>query len=256
MGGRCQRARAAVSSPFAGLTGLANFLSSRSAAARIMTSAHIVLIGDSTLDNASYVPRGEDVLTLLRHQLPAGAGATLLAWDGAKIADVERQLQQIPAEASHLVVSVGGNDALLHAGIFDEPAASMAAALGRLAGIREEFEAAYSNMIEGVLRHGLPTAIATIYDAAFPDPQLRRLAKPALAVLNDCITREAAIRGVPLIDLRTIFSSDADYANPIEPSAQGGRKLASAIVELVSAHDFTRRGSEIFGPAAAGTLWP
>jgi hypothetical protein len=206
---------------------------------------HIVLLGDSTLDNASYVPAGEDVASHLAKALPSGA--TLLALDGSTIADMDRQLRQLPPDASHLIVSVGGNDALYHAGIFGEPAESMAAALGRLAAIREEFETAYAAMIDAVLRNELPTAICTIYDAAFPDRQLRRIGRAALSVLNDCITREAAMRRLPLIDLRVIFDSDADYANAIEPSDRGGAKFARAIADLVMTHDFGGKRAAIFG---------
>jgi hypothetical protein len=37
----------------------------------------------------------------------------------------------------------------------------------------------------------------------------------------------------PVIDLRLIFDADEDYANPIEPSAKGGAKIATAILSLV-----------------------
>ena len=76
--------------------------------------------------------------------------------------------------------------------------------------------------------HGLPTAICTIYEPRFPETDRRRLVATALAVLNDCITREAFLRGLTLIDLRVIFDEDADFPNPIEPSVQGGMKIARA----------------------------
>ena len=39
--------------------------------------------------------------------------------------------------------------------------------------------------------------------------------------------------GLPLTDLRVICDEPEDYANPIEPSVQGGAKIARAIVEVV-----------------------
>jgi hypothetical protein len=77
-----------------------------------------------------------------------------------------------------------------------------------------------------------------------------RVGRTALTALNDAITREAARRGLPLIDLRVIFDSPADYANPIEPSAKGGAKFAAAIAAVVQEHDFAKRRSEIFAPRA------
>ena len=53
-------------------------------------------------------------------------------------------------------------------------------------------------------------------------------------------------RGLPLVDLRLICDRDEDYANPIEPSARGGDKIAAAVARLVAEHDFARRRSEVF----------
>jgi len=75
---------------------------------------------------------------------------------------------------------------------------------------------------------------------------MQRLAVAGLTVFNDVITRQAFARGLPLIDLRLVCDEDADYANPIEPSSQGGEKIASTIARLVAEHDFSRRRSEVF----------
>jgi hypothetical protein len=65
-------------------------------------------------------------------------------------------------------------------------------------------------------------------------------------VLNDCIIRTAVGRGIPLIDLRVVCDEDEDFANPIEPSVQSGRKIVGAITALLSQHDFRRARSEVF----------
>ena len=87
---------------------------------------HIVLLGDSIFDNGAYVRGGPDVVTQLRELLPAGSHATLAAIDGDVIDGVARQLSRVPADATHLVVSVGGNDALGHSGLLDRRASSSA----------------------------------------------------------------------------------------------------------------------------------
>ncbi|MFS0698368.1 hypothetical protein AB6N24_00160 [Cellulomonas sp. 179-A 4D5 NHS] len=51
----------------------------------------------------------------------------------------------------------------------------------------------------------------------------------ALALFNDVLTRAAYARGVAVLDLRLVCAEDADFANPIEPSAHGGRKIARTI---------------------------
>jgi lysophospholipase L1-like esterase len=208
---------------------------------------HIVLLGDSIFDNAAYVRPGEpDVVHQLRARLPAGAKATLAAVDGATAADVRRQLERLPAGATHLIVSAGGNDTLGNIGVLDEPAGSIADALTRLADIGGDFERAYRAMLRAVLDCGKPTALCTIYEPRYPDPRLQRLAVTGLALFNDVITRAAFTHGLPVLDLRLVCDEDADFANPIEPSAQGGDKIAAAIARLVAEHDFGRRRSELF----------
>lgn len=212
------------------------------------TMANVVLLGDSTLDNAAYVAAGQSVSEQLQHLLPAGSRATLRARDGDVTAGIASQLRGLPHDATHLVVSVGGNDALRESGVLSEPARSMAEALGRLSAVQDGFSAAYRAMLDVVAAQRVPVAICTIYNAAFPDQRSRRIAATALSVLNDVITREAGSRGLSLIDLRSIVNSDADYANAIEPSAEGGRKFAAAIAAFAAGGVRGGRSEIIVGP--------
>ena len=198
--------------------------------------AHIVLLGDSVFDNAPYVARGEEVAEHLRRRLPPGWEATLLARDGAVLAGVAEQVRRVPARATHLAVSAGGNDALGQAGVFSERVGSVAEALLRVSAVRREFERRYRAMLDEVLALGLATSVCTIYDVRFPDPELREVAWSATALLNDVITREAARRRLPVLDIRVLFDEDADFANPIEPSAQGSAKLARGVLGIVQGH--------------------
>jgi hypothetical protein len=196
-------------------------------------SGHVVLLGDSIFDNAAYVGRGPDVLHQLQEALSPGWKVTLKAVDGATTADVIDQLFVSPHDTTHLVISTGGNDALLHKSLLEQNASSVAEVLHKLAVIRDKFQSDYRAMLDRVMALKRSTAICSIYEANYPDPDMRRIANTGLAVFNDVITREAAIRQIPLIDLRVIFSSTADYANPIEPSVIGGKKIASAVAALV-----------------------
>jgi hypothetical protein len=42
------------------------------------------------------------------------------------------------------------------------------------------------------------------------------------------------------------MSEQEDYANPIEPSAKGGEKIARAVATLLTTHDFASKRSEIY----------
>ena len=125
--------------------------------------SHVVLLGDSIFDNAAYVGGAPDVVRQVRRRLPQGSKATLAAVDGGKIGDVHRQLRLLPADATHLVISVGGNDALGSSDFLGAPARSTAEALSGLADIGDEFERCYLAMLAGVLAHRLHTAMCTVY---------------------------------------------------------------------------------------------
>jgi hypothetical protein len=206
---------------------------------------HVVLLGDSIFDNAAYVAGAPDVVRQMRQRLPQGSKATLAAVDGSTIGDVRGQLRGVPADATHLVLSVGGNDALGRNDSLATPARSTAEALSGLADIGDEFERAYLAMLADVLARRLPTAICTVYYPRFPDAALQKVAVAALTMFNDCIVRAAFAHGLPLLDLRLICSEETDYANPIEPSARGGEKIARAIVEYVESDPLEGR-TEVF----------
>ncbi|HEX8514458.1 MAG TPA: GDSL-type esterase/lipase family protein [Allosphingosinicella sp.] len=189
---------------------------------------HVVLLGDSILDNAAYVRGGPDVVSQLRRKLPTDWNATLLAVDGAVTAEVRSQLARLPKDSTHLAVSIGGNDALGASFMLGHSVATVAEALSLLETAQARFAADYAAMALGVMGAGLPTAFCTIYDTPPSSPD-HRIVRTALALFNDVITRSAFASGAGLIDLRLICDEDEDYANPIEPSVRGGDKIASAI---------------------------
>jgi lysophospholipase L1-like esterase len=207
---------------------------------------HIVLLGDSVFDNKPYIDGGLDVIEQIRRQIPAGWKASLLAVDGSVVENVRKQALDLPDDATHLVISAGGNDAILNAGILQQKVASSAEVLDKLADIAGEFERHYREMLQSVLSLNKPTAVCTIYYPRIPEPFTQKIAVAALAAFNDVIIRLAFMSGVPLIDLRLVCDEDSDYANEIEPSEKGGGKIANAIVRLVSDHNFESRRTEVF----------
>jgi len=209
---------------------------------------HVVLLGDSIFDNKVYL--GEDdpaVIDQLGSRLPDGWRATLLAVDGDTTEDVATQMQGMPTDATHLVISVGGNDALQAEPVLSRPTENVSQGLLEMARVQDAFRKTYRAMVDTVLKHNKPTAVCTIYDPNFENETEQRVSVLALAGFNDVITRAANRHGLPVIDLRVLFDSPEDYANPIEPSAVGGDKLAGAITSIVSAHDFSSRQCVLYG---------
>jgi hypothetical protein len=229
--------RAVVSAGVGALLGL-----STSAAAREgRAPGHVVLLGDSIFDNKSYVGKSPAVIDQLGKELPAGWKATLLAVDGSTAADVPKQLEGLPEGATHLVLSAGGNDALKAMPILRMKAASVAEGLLKLADAREAFERAYAMALTAALRPGRPLTVCTIYDPNYSEEKLQRTAVAGLALFNDVIGRAAVGRGLPVLDLRAMFTEPADYANAIEPSPAGGQKIVKQITAIVTGHEFARR---------------
>jgi hypothetical protein len=194
---------------------------------------HVVLLGDSVFDNGAYLRGGPDVVTQLREALPHGWRATLRAVDGATVPQIDAQLSRVPTDASHLVVSVGGNDALRHAYLLGRPATTVVDVLERLADAVEPFAAAYTAMLHRVLQHGRAVVVCTIYDGRL-EPGVARAGRTAVALFDDAIQRAAGAAGVPVVELRDLCIADDDYANPIEPSVRGGAKIAAAIASVVT----------------------
>jgi GDSL-like Lipase/Acylhydrolase family len=195
--------------------------------------AHIVLLGDSIFDNQAYVDSGHATINALQSRLPAGWEATLLARDGAEAVEVPAQLASVPKAASHLVLSVGGNDALMQITVLGERAKTVGDALLRLHHIAQDFEITYRTMLKQVVALGLPTIVCTIYNGNFPEPPVQRMTATALTVFNDAIIRAAWAHHATLLDLRAVCDRPACYANEIEPSALGSAKIAEGILSLV-----------------------
>src|SRR5262245_1574250 len=206
---------------------------------------HVVLLGDSIFDNGRYVSGKPSVIDQLGTALGERGKATLLAEDGSVCADVSKQVAAIPDDATHLVVSAGGNDALRNQSVLDRDVKNSAELFAELAQIHSEFRTRYAAMLRAALGRGKPVAVCTVYDSNFEQPK-KALADVALSVFNDAILRCAGAAGVPVIDLRRIFTERGDYANEIEPSDAGGAKMAKVIVRVAAEHPFTSRTTSMY----------
>jgi hypothetical protein len=210
-----------------------------------MPDQHIVLLGDSIFDNAPYTDGAPDVVSHLRALLPEGWGASLLAVDGSTTADLGPQIAHIEEDVTHAVLSLGGNDALLNSDLLNLPVGSTAEALALFGQRIDAFKASYVAALESLLALGHRTTVCTIYDGNL-DPAWAPLARVALMVFNDVILRVAFERAIDVIDLRLVCTEVSDYANPIEPSGSGGRKIAEAIAVAVGADEGSGT-SRVFG---------
>jgi hypothetical protein len=176
---------------------------------------HLVLLGDSIFDNGFYTGGEPDVISRVRELLPEGWKASLVAVDGSSTEKIPAQVERIPLDATHIILSVGGNDAIESLGVV------------------EGFENRYRGAVEACRKTGLPLTVCTIYHGCFSDPDYQRSVVAAIIAFNDVIIRVAGELKIPVIDLRLVCTEPTDFSNSIEPSAIGGAKIALCIVEAV-----------------------
>lgn len=206
---------------------------------------HVVLAGDSIFDNAMYVADDPCLTDQLREVLSDGSSVSMIAVDGDYVGDVWRQVSRLPEGATNIFVSAGGNDALRHAHKLNNDYSTSVELFREWADIQADFRRDYQLMLKAILELELDTAVCTVYDAV---PTIGAVEVTALSLFNDVILREAVCHGIPIVDLRQVCTDSADYSqiSPIEPSSQGGAKIAAVLKHILNGHDFSSEHTVIY----------
>ena len=205
----------------------------------------VALMGDSIFDNKPYVSPGTAVIDQIILLNKDNWNAELLAVDGATAKDVPNQCLGVNEDITHLVISIGGNNALGYIGVFEKTVSSVYEGMQSLSEIKSQFQKAYQEMLADILALDKKIALCTIYNTC-PGVEVPLLT--ALSVFNDIIFHEAFKLGVPVLDFRQTFNSPSDYSSisPIEPSETGGIKIAKVLQNLMESHDFSTKRSVIY----------
>ena len=225
----------------------------------------ILLLGDSIIDNKSYVLSSElDVTAHLKELCSNDLSTTVEnhAVDGDTMYDlVSGQLDsKILSDASHIVVSIGGND-LLHNISFLQTTSELSKVMGKGAmigkwGVKElnpsrnkvfeetyfeiiePFKKQYETIVANLSNHRANLLLCTVYEGDLVDSDefsdVNNSSKTMVSIFNDIVYRTANKYGADVLELRDIFVISEDYANPIEPSHIGGGKLAKAIYDWIN----------------------
>ena len=148
--------------------------------------------------------------------------------DGDRVRDVPRQLQRIPQGATHFFLSIGGNDALDRVELLNRRVETVGRGISLLGREVDGFEEEYRALVDR-LREDLPwLQLCTVYNGDF-GPEAPMVI-PAIRLFNDAIQRVANENGLPVVELRSLLNRPEHYANPIEPSVEGGRVLAAELL--------------------------
>lgn len=204
-------------------------------------SPHIVLLGDSTLDNGRYLDVAHGELSvgrqLWKRCADRGWDCTTLARDGSVLEDVLlKQLPLIPKSATHIVLSASGND-LLHLlngmvmARFTVRSMYEAMCLG-LAQTAER----YRKVLEALKGLGRHVACCTVYRPNFNHVLFKSLAMVALGMHNARLRQICVELETSVIDLASIFDQGSDFASPLELGARGGAKVVENITAFVAEH--------------------
>lgn len=201
-------------------------------------SVHIVLLGDSTLDNGRYLNLAAGELSvekqLTKRCLDRGWDMTVLAQDGSLLDDVrQRQLPLIPEAATHIILSASGNDLLSLLNqmvVANFTLSSMYATIGAdLAKVSEK----YRDILQELKGLGCHLACCTLYRPNFNHLFFKSLATFSLGIHNNRIKQITVDLDCSVIDFANIFDQSEDFANPLELSTVGGSKLVENVASFV-----------------------
>ena len=221
---------------------------------------NIYLLGDSIIDNTPYVNKNEkDVVSHLNSMYKGSPQINInnRAVDGHTMQDLlDNQLSDEGLnQATHIVTSIGGNDLLQNIS-FLQMTSKLSEVMNKDArigkwGSRElnpsrnkvfeetyfeiikPMQQDYESIVANLSNYRAKLLLCTVYEGDLVDSDefsdVIYSSKTMLSIFNDQVYRTAQKYSCEVLELRDIFVSSEDYANPIEPSHIGGEKLAKAI---------------------------
>jgi hypothetical protein len=164
--------------------------------------------------------------TVVKRAVDGATSADVLGWQVGDLHDADR-----------VILSAGGNDALQHIDLLEAAETTARDVLVGLWSIREDFRRSYASLLDCLALTRRPVLVLTVYNPCFHghdfDAAYQQAAESAVSIINDVIQQEGRRRSFDVLELRTLFNDQADYANPIEPSAIGGAKLAKCMSDWV-----------------------
>ena len=214
-------------------------------------------MGDSIIDNTPYVQNNEkDVASHLNSMYKSSPQINIYnrAVDGHTMKDLlDTQLSDEGLnEATNIVVSIGGNDLLgnlyflidamgLYQGqeskVFQRTTTRNKTFEDTYFEIIKPMQQEYESVVANLSNYRAKLLLCTVYEGDLVDSDefsdVIYSSKTMLSIFNDLVYRTAQKYNAEVLELRDIFVSPEDYANPIEPSHIGGEKLAKAIKDWV-----------------------
>lgn len=181
---------------------------------------HVILIGDSVLNNSAYVTKSKSVPERLKSKMSAGNFLNV-AQDGATITDLYAQLDKIPLELNDsntfVFISAGGND------ILNKKIKLNDAKLTKL------FDD-YMNFLKA-LRVKLGSAKINVLNLYLPSGSQYESYNLTVDKWNTMLEEHSSTVGETynVVDIHSSLVGAEDFVYNIEPSEVGSAKIADAI---------------------------
>jgi lysophospholipase L1-like esterase len=186
----------------------------------------IILLGDSILKNNHYVSDGKSVEDILSEK--SNKQIFNYATDHSKIDDIYSQLSKLPldlnSQNTSIFLSAGGNDILSYY-VDQENDITNTSNLSTL------FET-YIKLIKSIQQR-LPNANLFLIDIYYPNNDTYRKYHSIISEWNEMIYKYANnssnnITGI--VKISSVVTQTEDFSFGIEPSSQGGKKIADSIL--------------------------
>ena len=174
---------------------------------------HVILLGDSILNNKNYVYETESVEYYLKQEYPLLHN---LARDGAKINDLKTQLNILKALKTpkdlNIIISIGGND------ILDNQ------------NVQKVFKE-YKQLLSDILSE-YPYIHIYVLNIYYPPCCRYKRYYHFITEWNNLLNSLKS-SDIKIILISDILTEKDDFVFEIEPSNQGGQKLANNIIEIM-----------------------
>jgi len=189
----------------------------------------VVLLGDSTFKNNNYVKQVNSIEQVLRRE--GSANIYCLAKDGATIADVYKQIGEVPTTLNNkqnvIFLSVGGNDILNNKNKNKNKNKNMNMNMNILF---EEYERLLVDLTAKFDKCKI--VLCNLYTP----PNINKIRKDdtltdKIKQWNNALnTYLYKTNNIELIDLNSLLYEPTDFVSGYEPSELGGHKIVTAII--------------------------
>jgi len=176
----------------------------------------IILLGDSILNNANFVPSGKSIFEILKSK---NSNTINYATNESTITDTIYQVNSIQTDLSNdnvnIFISAGGNNILQTTNTGEKP----------------DITNLFSELVKVIqtVKARVPNANIFLLNIYLPSNSKFITFKPYITQWNNLIQTNKNKYNYKIVDIYTLLNSPQDFINDYEPSVTGGNKIANAI---------------------------